>query len=99
MPYYPGWPDVDPPTEHDEYTGVIFIGKQIHSSVMSGDYGVESWHDEARRIYKGGLSSMGGPTIWGILGRPLGNGARVRITVEVLDEGEPVIDKNPWRKD
>jgi cytochrome c2 len=69
----------------------IFRGKQFYSSVMSGQY-------EDGVIYEGGSSSMGGPSLWGILGRPLGSGARVRVTVEVLDEGRPPKTTNPWKK-
>lgn len=76
----------------------IFRGKQFYSSVMSGQYGDESWKDEDGVIYEGGSSSMGGPSLWGILGRPLGSGARVRVTVEVLDEGRPPKTTNPWKK-
>lgn len=75
----------------------IFVGKQVYLSVMTGDDGGESWHDEDRVIYEGGSSSMGGPSLWGILGRPLGDGARVRVTVEVIDEGRPPKRKNPWK--
>jgi len=67
-------------------------------SVMSGEFGGESWKDEEGTIYEHGASSLGGPSLWGILGRPLGSGARVRVTVEVLDEGRPPKKQNPWKK-
>jgi hypothetical protein len=54
-------------------------------SSMSGRYGSESW--DLPEVYGSG-GPMGGPSIYGMLGRFLHEGSRVRVTVEVLDEAK-----------
>jgi hypothetical protein len=72
-----------------------FIAQQTYWSTMSGDHGAETYRDPTGEVYAHGSGPVGGPSLWAILGRPLGDGARVRVTVEVLEDA-PVKTTNPW---
>lgn len=71
-----------------------FISQPWRGGCMSGTHGSESWDSEA--LYGDG-GSMGGPSIFSMMGRFLHEGTRVRVTVEVLEEAK-VGPLNPWHR-
>jgi hypothetical protein len=62
--------------------------------VNSGHHGSEGWTTSDGTPSHG---SVGGPSISGIVGRMLGSGSRVRVTVEVIEERPLTV--NPWHAD
>lgn len=80
----------DEPQPVETYV-VELAAERAYFGVMTGHYGAEGWRGNVGLF---GNPILGGPSIETIVGRQLGTGTRVRVTVEVIDE-QPVT-VNPW---
>lgn len=72
------------------YTADVTISQWV-GGVSAGRYGIECYAVDG--LKEPGPSMYGLP-LWMLTGRQLGEGSRVRVSVEILEE-KPLVE-NPW---